>query len=119
MMTGLLLWVTRRIWNDHQILNKSRVLLTWFDSVEHGQSVVGGQCRDVQVVDGGLLCCQRRQLMEVSGEQAEAPDLGGDVFADGPGQTEAVVRGSASAELVDYDERALCGRAADITWKPD
>lgn len=88
---------------------------TRFDSVQHGERVVGGQRRDVQVVDGGLLRCQRRQLVEVSGEQTEAADLGGDVFADGPGQAEAVVRGRASAELVDYDERVLRGRAAGRT----
>lgn len=85
---------------------------TWFDSVQHGECVVGGQGCDVQVVDGGLLRCQRCQLVEVRGKQAEAADFGGDVFADGPGQTEAVVRGRASAELVDYDERVRRGRAA-------
>lgn len=66
----------------------------------------------MQVVDSGLLRRQRRQLVEVRGEQAEAADLGGDVFADGPGQPEAVVRGRPSAKLVDDDERALRGRAA-------
>lgn len=86
-------------------------MLTCFDSVQHGERVVGGQGCDVQVVDGGLLRCQRRQLVEVSGKQTEAADFGGHVFADGPGQTEAVVRGRASAELVDYDERLLRGRA--------
>lgn len=65
----------------------------------------------MQVVDGGLLRCQGRQLVEVSGEQTEAADFGGDVFAYGPGQTKAVVRGRASSELVDYDERVLCCRA--------
>ena len=72
---------------------------------------MGGQRCDVQVVDGGLLRRQRRQLVEVSGKQAEGADFGGDVFADGPGQAEAVVRGSASAELIDDDERVLRGRA--------
>ena len=65
----------------------------------------------MQVVDGGLLRCQGRQLVEVSGEQTEAADFGGDVFAYGPGQTKAVVRGRASSELVNYDERVLCCRA--------
>lgn len=65
----------------------------------------------MQVVDGGLLRCQCRQLMEVRGKQTEATDFGGDVFADAPGQTEAIVCGRASAELVDYDERVLRGRA--------
>lgn len=69
----------------------------------------------MQVVDGGLLSCQRRQLVEVGGEQTEAADFGGDVLADGPGQTEAVVGGRASAELVDYDERLLCGRTVTTT----
>lgn len=73
---------------------------------------MGGQGRDVQVVDGGPLRCQRRQLVEVGGEQTEAADFGGNVFADGPRQAEAVVCGRASAELVDYDERVLRGRAA-------
>lgn len=79
-------------------------LLTWFDSVQHGEGVVGGQRCDVQIVDSGLLCCQSCQLMEVSGEQAEAADLGGNVFADCPGQTEAVIRGGASTKLINYDE---------------
>lgn len=59
--------------------------------------------------------------MEVSGKQAEAVDVGGDVLADGPGQTEAVIRGRSSAKLVDYDEWVLCGRAVDTTQmlKPD
>lgn len=65
----------------------------------------------MKIVDAGLLRCQRRQLVEVSGKQTEAADFGGDVFADGPGQTETIVRGRASAELVDYDERVLSGRA--------
>lgn len=94
---------------------------TWFDSVQHGECVVGGQRCDVQVLDGGLLCSQSSQLMEVSGKQAEASDLGHDVFADGPGQTEAVICGGSSAELVYYDERVLCGRAAEEPQilKPD
>lgn len=78
---------------------------------------MGRQGRDVQVVDGGLQRRQRRQLVEVSGKEAEGADLGGDVLADGPGQTEAVVRGRASAELVDDDERALCGRAGGMTTR--
>lgn len=74
---------------------------------------MGGQGRDVQVLDGGLLCGECRQLMEVSGKQAEAADFGGDVFADGPSQTEAIIGGRASAQLVNYDERVLRGRAGD------
>lgn len=62
----------------------------------------------MQIVDGVLLRRQHRQLVEVRGKETEAADLGGDVVADGPGQTKAVVRGGASAELVDYDERVLC-----------
>lgn len=87
--------------------------LTWFDSVQHGEGVVRGQGRDVQVVNSGLLRRQCRQLVEVRGKQAEAADFGGDVFTDGPGQAEAVVRGRASAELVNYDERVLRGRAGE------
>lgn len=90
-------------------------MLTWLDSVQHCECVVRRQGCDVQVVDRGLLSCQRRQLVEVGGEQAEAADFGGDVLADGPGQTEAVVGGRASAELVDYDERLLCGRTVTTT----
>lgn len=86
--------------------------LTWSDSVEHGERVVGSQGCDVQVLHGDLLSGQRRQLVEVRGEQAEAADFGGDVLADGPGQTEPVVGRRASAELVDDDERVLRGRAA-------
>lgn len=73
----------------------------------------------MQVLDGGLLRRQRRQLVEVCGKQAEGADFGGDVFADGPGQTEAVVRGRASAELVDNDERVLRGRAGGGTSRDD
>lgn len=72
---------------------------------------MGGQGCDVQVLDRGLLCCQRRQLMEVSGKQTEAANVGGNVLADGPGQTEAIVCGRASAKLVDYDEGVSRGRA--------
>lgn len=61
------------------------------------------------------MCGERRQLVEVGGEQAEAANFGGDVFADGPGQPEAVVRGCSSAQLVDDDERVLGGRAGDTT----
>lgn len=64
----------------------------------------------MKVVDATLLCRQRRQLVEVSGKQTEAAELGGDVFADGPGQTKAVIRRRASAELVDDDEGFLSGR---------
>ena len=70
---------------------------------------MGRQGRDVQVVDDGLLRRQRRQLVEVGGKETKAADFGGDVFADGPGQPEAVVGGRASAELIDYDERVLSG----------
>lgn len=72
---------------------------------------MGGQRCNMKIMDGALLRCQRRQLVEVGGKQTEATDLGGDVFADGPGQTEAVVRGRASAELIDDDERVLGGGA--------
>lgn len=65
----------------------------------------------MEIANGVLLRCQRCQFVEVSGKQTEAADFGGDVFTDGPGQTEAIVRGRASAELVDYDERVLSGRA--------
>lgn len=85
--------------------------LTWFDSIQHGERVVRRQRCNVKVVDTRLLCRQRRQLVEVSGKQTEAAEFGGDVFADGPGQTEAVVRRRASAELVDDDEGSLSGRA--------
>lgn len=91
--------------------------LTWSDPVQHGERVVRGQRRHVQIVDGGLLRRQRRQLVEVGGEQAEAADLGGDVLADGPGQAEAIVRGCASAELVNDDERVLRGRAGGTTQR--
>lgn len=91
--------------------------LTWSDPVQHGERVVRGQCRHVQIVDGGLLRRQRRQLVEVGGEQAEAADLGGDVLANGPGQAEAVVRGRASTKLVDDDERLLRGRAGGTTQR--
>lgn len=90
-------------------------MLTWFDSVQHGEGVVGSQCGDVQVADGGVLHCERRQLVEVSGKQTEGADFGGDVLADGPRQTKAVVRGRPSAELVDYDERVLRSRAGRQT----
>lgn len=36
---------------------------------------MGGEGGDVQVVDGGLLCGERGQLVEVSGKQTEASDL--------------------------------------------
>lgn len=86
--------------------------LTWAEPVEHGQRVVGGQRRHVQVVDGRLRRRQRRQLVEVRGEEAEAADGGGDVAADGPRQAEAVVGGGAAAQLVDDDERVGGGGAA-------
>lgn len=86
--------------------------LTCFHSVQHGEGVARGQRRHMQVAHGGLLRRQRRQLMEVGGEQAEAADGGGDVLADGPGQAEAVVGGRAAAQLVDDDQRVGRGRAA-------
>lgn len=85
-------------------------MLTWFDSVQHGECVVGCQRCDVQVVDGRLLRCQRRQLVEMSSKQAEAADFGRNVLADGPGKTETIVCGGASAELVDYDEGVFRSR---------
>ena len=33
--------------------NTTCSLLTWFDPVEQGQRVVGGQSRHMQIVDGG------------------------------------------------------------------
>lgn len=86
--------------------------LTCFHSVQHGEGVARGQRRHMKVAHGGLLRRQRRQLVEVGGEQAEAADGGGDVFADGPGQAEAVVGGRAAAQLVDDDQRVGRGRAA-------
>lgn len=73
----------------------------------------GERCH-VKVVDSGLLSRERRQFVEVRGKQTEAADLWGDVFTDGPGQTEAVVGGGASAELVDDDQRVLCSRAIEM-----
>lgn len=66
----------------------------------------------MQVVHGGLLHRQCRQLVEVGGKQAEAADGRGDVLADGPGQAEAVVGGRAAAQLVNDDQGVSCGRAA-------
>lgn len=86
-------------------------VLTWFDSVQHCECVVRGQRRDVEIVNTVLLRCQRRQFVEVSGKQTEAADFGRDVLTDGPGQTEAIVRGRSSAELINYDKRVLGGGA--------
>lgn len=90
-------------------------MLTWFDSVQHCQRVVRGQRRDVEIVNGALLHCQRRQFVEVRGKQTEAADFGRDVLTDGPGQTEAIVRGRSSAELINYDERVLGGGAGSTS----
>ena len=75
---------------------------TWFDPVEHGECVLSGQSGDVQVADGGVVCGQRRKLMEVSGKQTEAANLRGDVFTDGPGQTKAIECRSSATQLIDY-----------------
>lgn len=61
----------------------------------------------MEIVNGALLHCQRRQFVEVSGKQTEGADFGRDVLADGPGQTEAIVRGRSSAELINYDKRVV------------
>ena len=63
----------------------------------------------MQVAHGGVLRRQRRQLVEVRGEQTEAADAGRHVLADGPRQAEAVVGGGAAAQLVDDDEGVLRG----------
>lgn len=86
---------------------------TFLDPVEHGEGVVGGERRDVQVVDGGLLLGQCRQLMEVGGKQAEGAQLGGYVVRDGPGQAKAIVGGRSPAQLINDNERVLCGRAEE------
>lgn len=78
---------------------------------------MGRQGCDVHVVDDRLLRRQCCQLVEVSGEETKAADFGGDVFADGPSQPEAIVGGRSSAELIDDDERVLRGRAAGATWR--
>ena len=85
-------------------------LPTWLHTVQHGERALGGERRHVQVAHGGVLRGQRRQLVEVRGEQAEAADVGGHVLADGPRQAEAVVGGGAAAQLVDDDEGVLRGR---------
>lgn len=70
---------------------------TLFHLVEHRESAVCGQGSDVEVTDSGNLLRQRRQLMEVSGKQAEGLEAGSDVLGDCPGQTKAIVCGCASA----------------------
>lgn len=84
-------------------------LLTCSDSVQHGECVMGCQGCHVKVVDTGLLCSKCRQLMEVRGKHTEAADLGCYVFTNGPGQSKAIVGGRAPAQLIDYDQRFLCG----------
>ena len=68
---------------------------------------------DVQVPHLRVLVRERGQLVEVRGEHGGAPDLLDDVLADGPGQPEAVVRRGAAAQLVDDDQRILCGTLDD------
>ena len=48
---------------------------------------------------------ERGELVEVRGEEAGRLHLVDDVLRDGPSQSEAVVRGRPSAELVDDDQR--------------
>ena len=83
--------------------------LTFLDPVEHGECVVGGQGSDMQVVDIGQLLGQCGQLMEVRGKQAEGAQLGGNVLRDGPGQAKAIIRGRASAQLINDDEGVFRG----------
>ncbi len=83
--------------------------LTLFHLVEHGESAVCGQGSDVEVTGSGNLLCKCRQLMEVSGKQAERLEAGGNVLWDRPGQTKAIVCGCASAQFINDDKRILCG----------
>ena len=52
---------------------------------------------------------QLRELVEVSGKERGRPNVLHDVLADGPGQAVAVVRGRATAQLVDDDQGAAGG----------
>ncbi len=49
------------------------------DPVEQGESVVGGESCDVQVLHCRNHVCQCSQLVEVSRKHTETRDLGGDV----------------------------------------
>ena len=70
--------------NHHIIIT----IPTWFNPVEQCECVVGGECSDVEVVDGGYDIGQRRQFVEVGRKQTETADLCGNVPETSKGKKE-------------------------------
>lgn len=67
----------------------------------------------LEVLDPCQLVGERRELVEMGREQAEAANVGRNVLADGPRETETVIGRSTAAELVDDDQRITSGRPQD------
>ena len=76
--------------------------------------ITPGDGVDMAVEDPGNLLAKSGDLMEVCGEKRDGLDLRGDVFRDGPSQSEAVVGRGSTAKLVYEDEAVLGGRTHDV-----
>src|SRR6185437_4307727 len=68
--------------------------------------------RDVEILDS-LKPVQFRQLMVVGGEERFGAAGGMNVFDNGPGDGETIIRCGSAANLVQQDERARCGSIQD------
>mmetsp|Transcript_11407 Transcript_11407/g.23002 ORF Transcript_11407/g.23002 Transcript_11407/m.23002 type:complete len:371 (-) Transcript_11407:782-1894(-) len=92
---------------------KSLVARAILHTVEHRHRGVLDVRRDVTVDHRAVALRQLSELMEVGGEERTAAHLGDNVLGDGPREAEAVIGGSASAQLVDDHEGALGGTLED------